>query len=127
MDDELFRKGLQIRREVLGAKHVDKSIAEADAFTKPLQELITGCCWGAVWSRPGLNRKTRSLIVLAMTTALNRPHEFKLHLKGAINNGCTKEEVQEVLLQSAIYCGMPAAIDGFRLAKEVFSEIESDK
>jgi 4-carboxymuconolactone decarboxylase len=127
MDEDLFRKGLQTRREVLGALHVDKSISDADEFTRPLQELVTGCAWGAVWSRPGLNRKTRSLLVLAMTIALNRPHEFKLHLKGAVNNGCTREEIREALLQSAIYCGMPAAIDGFRLAKEVFSEIDSGK
>jgi len=125
MDKELFEIGLQIRREVLGAEYVDKSISQADNFNRPLQELVTEYCWGAVWSRPGISRKMRSLINLAMLTALNRPHEVKLHLKGALNNGCSKEEIMEVLLQTAIYCGVPAAVDSFRLAREVFSEIES--
>ena len=125
MNKELFEIGLQIRREVLGAEHVDKSISQADDFSRPLQELVTEYCWGAVWSRPGISRKMRSLINLAMLTALNRPHEVKLHLKGALNNGCSKEEIMEVLLQTAIYCGVPAAVDSFRLAREVFSEIES--
>jgi 4-carboxymuconolactone decarboxylase len=96
----------------------------SDDFNRPLQELVTQYCWGAVWSRPGLNRKTRSLINLAMLTALNRPHEVKLHLKGALNNGCSREEIMEVLLQTAIYCGVPAAIDSFRLAREVFNEVK---
>ena len=125
MDKELFETGLQIRREVLGAEHVDKSISQADDFNRPLQELVTEYCWGAIWSRPGLSRKMRSPINLAMITALNRPHEVKLHLKGALNNGCSKEEIMEVLLQAAIYCGIPAGVDSFRLAREVFSEIES--
>ena len=125
MDKELFETGLQIRREVLGAEHVDKSISQADDFNRPLQELVTEYCWEAIWSRPGLSRKMRSLINLAMITALNRPHEVKLHLKGALNNGCSKEEIMEVLLQAAIYCGIPAGVDSFRLAREVFSEIES--
>lgn len=125
MNKELFEIGLQIRREVLGAEYVDKSISQADDFNRPLQELVTEYCWGAVWSRPGISRKMRSLINLAMLTALNRPHEVKLHLKGALNNDCSKEEIMEVLLQTAIYCGVPAAVDSFRLAREVFSEIES--
>jgi len=125
MNKELFEIGLQIRREVLGAEYVDKSITQADDFNRPLQELVTEYCWGAVWSRPGISRKMRSLINLAMLTALNRPHEVKLHLKAALNNGCSKEEIMEVLLQTAIYCGVPAAVDSFRLAREVFSEIES--
>jgi 4-carboxymuconolactone decarboxylase len=125
MNKELFEIGLQIRRDVLGAEYVDKSISQADDFNRPLQELVTEYCWGAVWSRPGISRKMRSLINLAMLTALNRPHEVKLHLKAALNNGCSKEEIMEVLLQTAIYCGVPAAIDSFRLAREVFSEIES--
>ena len=125
MNKELFEIGLQIRREVLGAEYVDKSISQADDFNRPLQELVTEYCWGTVWSRPGISRKMRSLINLAMLTALNRPHEVKLHLKGALNNGCSKEEIMEVLLQTAIYCGVPAAVDSFRLAREVFSEIES--
>ena len=125
MNKELFEIGLQIRRDVLGAEYVDKSISQADDFNRPLQELVTEYCWGAVWSRPGISRKMRSLINLAMLTALNRPHEVKLHLKAALNNDCSKEEIMEVLLQTAIYCGVPAAIDSFRLAREVFSEIES--
>ena len=125
MNKELFEIGLQIRREVLGAEYVDKSITQADDFNRPLQELVTEYFWGAVWSRPGISRKMRSLINLAMLTALNRPHEVKLHLKAALNNGCSKEEIMEVLLQTAIYCGVPAAVDSFRLAREVFSEIES--
>jgi 4-carboxymuconolactone decarboxylase len=122
MTDDRFETGLRIRREVLGAEYVDKSIAMADDFNRPLQELVTEYCWGAIWSRPGLSRKMRSLINLAMLTALNRPHEVKLHLKGALNNGCSKEEIMEVLLQTAVYCGVPAAIDSFRAAREVFSE-----
>jgi 4-carboxymuconolactone decarboxylase len=122
MNEERYETGLKIRREVLGAEYVDKSIATADDFNRPLQELVTEYCWGEIWSRPGLSRKMRSLINLAMLTALNRPHEVKLHLKGALNNGCSKEEIMEVLLQTAIYCGVPAAIDSFRLAREVFNE-----
>jgi len=122
MGEERYEAGLRIRREVLGAEYVDKSIATADDFNRPLQELVTEYCWGAVWSRPGLSRKMRSLINLAMLTALNRPHEVKLHLKGALNNGCSKEDIMEGLLQTAIYCGVPAAIDSFRLAREIFAE-----
>ena len=124
MTEERYETGLRIRREVLGAEYVDKSISMADDFNRPLQELVTEYCWGAVWSRPGLSRKMRSLINLAMLTALNRPHEVKLHLKGALNNGCSKEEIMEVLLQTAIYCGVPSAIDSFRLAREVFNEVK---
>ena len=122
-----FDEGLTVRREVLGADYVDKAIGDADELTRPLQELVTEYCWGAVWTRPGLPRKTRSLINVAMLTALNRPHEVRLHLLGALRNGCTKEEIMEVLLQSAIYCGVPAAIDSVRIAKEVFGEVISDK
>jgi len=119
---DLFEKGLEVRRAVLGKDFVDKSISDADDFTHPLQELITEYCWGSVWARPGLPRKTRSLINLAMLTALNRSHEVKLHLRGALNNGCSKEEIMEVLLQTAIYCGVPAAVDSFRTAKQFFQE-----
>ncbi len=122
---ELFEKGLQIRREVLGAEHVNASISQADDFSRPLQELVTEYCWGNVWSRPGLERKTRSLINIAMLTALNRPHEVKLHLRGALNNGCSKNDIMEVLLQTAIYCGVPAAMDSLRVAKEFFQEVGS--
>ena len=124
MANELFEKGLQVRREVLGAEHVDASISQADDFSRPLQELVTEYCWGNVWSRPGLDRKTRSLINVAMLTALNRPHEVKLHLRGALNNGCSKSDIMEVLLQTAIYCGVPAAMDSLRVAKEFFLEVE---
>jgi len=123
MTKELFEAGLKVRREVLGAEYVDAAISQADDFSRPLQELVTEYCWGAVWARPGLSRKTRSLINLAMLTALNRPHEVELHLRGALHNGCTKEEIMEVLLQTAIYCGVPAAVDSFRLARKIFSEI----
>jgi 4-carboxymuconolactone decarboxylase len=127
MTNELFEKGLQIRREVLGAEHVDASLSKADDFSRPLQELVTEYCWGNVWSRPGLERKTRSLINVAMLTALNRPHEVKLHLRGALNNGCSKNDIMEVLLQTAIYCGVPAAMDSLRVAKEFFQEVETQQ
>ena len=123
MDKETFDKGLAIRRAVLGSEYVDKSIAAADDFTRPLQEIVTQYCWGEVWGRPNLERKTRSLLNLAMLSALNRPHEVKLHVRGALNNGVTKEEIREVFLQVAIYCGVPAAMDSFRIAKEVFQEM----
>jgi 4-carboxymuconolactone decarboxylase len=123
----VYKKGLKIRRAVLGRKYVDASIKAADDFTRPFQELVTEYCWGAVWSRPGLSRKTRSLINLAMLTALNRPHEVKLHLKGALNNGVSKDEIREVLLQTAIYCGVPASLDSFRIAREVLSEAAGEK
>jgi 4-carboxymuconolactone decarboxylase len=125
MTSELFEKGIKVRREVLGAEHVDASMSQADDFSRPLQELVTEYCWGNVWSRPGLDRKTRSLLNLAMLTALNRPHEVKLHVRGALNNGCSKNDIMEVLLQTAIYCGVPAAMDSLRGAKEIFQEIES--
>jgi len=123
MDKDTFDKGLSIRRAVLGSEYVDKSIAAADDFTRPLQEIVTQYCWGEVWGRPGLERKTRSLLNLAMLSALNRPHEVKLHVRGALNNGVTKDEIREVFLQVAIYCGVPAAMDSFRIAKEVFKEM----
>ncbi|MEX3712195.1 4-carboxymuconolactone decarboxylase [Cytobacillus horneckiae] len=125
MNKEKFERGLEIRKSVLGSEYVNKSIQNADDFNMPMQELVTEYCWGEVWARPGLPRKTRSIINLAMITALNRPHELKLHVRGAINNGLTKEEIQEVFLQTAIYCGVPAAIDSFRMAKEVFDEMEN--
>ncbi len=124
MNKDLFDKGLKTRREVLGADYVDASIANADDFNRPLQELITEYCWGDVWQRPGLAKRDRSLINLAMLTALNRPHELKLHVRGAMRNGVTKEEIKEVFLQSAIYCGVPAAMDSFRVAREVFKDME---
>lgn len=122
MNDELFDRGLAIRREVLGADYVDKSIASADDFNMPMQRYVTEACWGAVWGREGLDRRTRSLLNLAMICALNRPHELRLHVIGALNNGVTREEMREVFLQVGAYCGMPAAIDGFRIAREVLAE-----
>ena len=121
---EIYEKGLAVRREVLGAEYVDRAVAGADAFSRPLQDFVTEYCWGGVWTRPGLTRKTRSLLNLAMLTALNRPHELKLHLKGALNNGVTREEIAEVLLHAGVYCGVPAAVDAFRTAREVFGEID---
>ena len=123
MDKEMYEKGLKIRREVLGAEFVDNAIASADDFNRPLQEIVTQYCWGEIWGRPGLDRRTRSIINLAMISALNRQHEVKMHVKGALNNGLTKEEIREVFLQVAIYCGVPAGVDSFRTAKEVFSEL----
>ncbi|UUX96100.1 4-carboxymuconolactone decarboxylase [Aquabacterium sp. J223] len=119
MNQELFDKGLQTRREVLGTEYVDRSLREADDFTRPLQEFTTQYAWGDIWNRPGLGRRERSLLNLAMLTALNRPHELKLHVKGALANGVTLAEMREVFLQSAIYCGVPAAMDAFRTAREV--------
>jgi 4-carboxymuconolactone decarboxylase len=123
MNPNLYAQGLQTRRDVLGADYVDAAIAGADDFNRPLQELVTQYCWGDVWNRPGLDRRTRSLLNLAMLTALNRPHELKLHIKGALNNGVTKDEMREVFLQALVYCGAPAAVDSFRTAREVFKEL----
>ncbi|HYM29891.1 MAG TPA: carboxymuconolactone decarboxylase family protein [Candidatus Cybelea sp.] len=122
MDKAMYEKGLKIRRDVLGADYVDKQIAGADDFNRPLQELVTEYCWGAVWGRPALDRKTRSMLNLAMLTALNRPHEVRIHVLGALNNGLSKDQIMEVLLQAAIYCGVPAAVDSFRIAREAFKE-----
>tara|TARA_B110000503_G_C7086593_1_gene387577 strand:+ start:896 stop:1273 length:378 start_codon:yes stop_codon:yes gene_type:complete len=123
MDKEAFEKGLKTRREVLGAEHVEASMKNADDFSLPLQEMVTIYGWNEIWNRPGLDRRTRSIMNLCMLTALNRPHELKLHIKGAINNGVTKDEIKEVFLQTAIYCGVPAAIDSFRNAREVFKDM----
>lgn len=123
MNEDSFQQGLKTRREVLGAEYVDTAIANADDFNRPMQEWVTQSCWDSIWNRPGLDRKTRSMLNLAMLTALNRPHELKLHLRGAITNGVTKEEISEIFLQTAVYCGAPAAIDSFRTAKEVFKDM----
>lgn len=122
-----FKRGLEIRRSVLGAKYVDNSVQNTDPFMVPLQKLVTEYCWGEIWSRTGLDKRTRSLLNLAMLSALNRPHEVRLHTLGALNNGVTKEEIQEVLLQVAIYCGVPAALDSAKAAKEVIDKHESDR
>jgi 4-carboxymuconolactone decarboxylase len=124
MNKELFDKGLAIRKSVIGAEFVDKALAAADDFNMPLQELVTEYFWGAVWGRDGLSKKTRSLLNIAMLGTLNRPHELKVHVKGAIRNGATKEEIRETLMQLAIYAGVPAAVDSFRLAKEALAELE---
>jgi 4-carboxymuconolactone decarboxylase len=113
-----YERGLETRKAVMGTEHVEKSLTQADDFTRPMQELVTEYCWDGVWNRPGLPRKTRSLINIAMLSALNRPHELGLHVRGAIRNGCSREEIREVLLQVAVYCGVPAAMEGFRVARE---------
>ena len=125
MSNELFERGLELRKAVLGKDYVENSLAKADDFNRPMQELSTEYCWGWCWSREGLSRKERSMINLAMISALNRPHELKLHVKGALTNGVTRDEIREILLQVAVYCGIPAGIDSFRLAKEAFAEVEA--
>lgn len=126
MDKAMYDKGMAVRRDVLGGEHVDRAMAAADAFNAPMQELVTEYCWGAVWGREGLPRKIRSMLNLAMLTALNREHEFKLHVRGALRNGVTREEISEILLQAAIYCGVPAAISAFRQAREVFDAMDAE-
>ena len=123
MGKDMFDKGFEIRKAVLGAEVVEKSFASADDFNRPMQELVTEYCWGAVWGRETLDRKTRSMLNLAMLASLNRPHELKMHVKGAIRNGVTKDEIREVLLQVAIYAGVPAGVDAFRNAREALQEI----
>jgi 4-carboxymuconolactone decarboxylase len=123
VNKEMYEKGLAIRRQVLGSEYVDNALSTADDFNRPMQELVTEYCWGEIWGRPGLDRKTRSMLNLAMLSAMNRPHEIKAHVRGALANGLTKDEIKEVFLQVAIYCGVPVAIDSFRLAKEVFKEM----
>lgn len=120
---EKFEKGLKTRREVLGPEHVDTSVSKASDYNWPMQQLVTEYCWDEIWNRPGLDRKYRSILNLGMISAQGRSHELKLHVRGAINNGFTKEELREVFLQVAIYCGFPAGIDSFRTAQEVFDEM----
>ena len=124
MNDDTYEKGLAIRREVLGAEYADKSLANADDFNRDFYRNVIESCWGMVWGRDGLDRKTRSFLNLAMLCALNRPHELRLHIAGALKNGVTKDEMKEVFLQVGAYCGAPAALDGFRIAREVFAEQE---
>jgi 4-carboxymuconolactone decarboxylase len=121
-----FDAGLAVRRAVLGDAYVDRSLAAMDGFTRELQELVTEYCWGRVWTREGLPRATRSILNLAMMTALNRPHELAIHVRGALNNGVSREEIREVLLQAAIYCGVPAALDAFRVARQVLAEVDAE-
>lgn len=127
MSNEKFERGLKLRKQVLGAEYVEKSMAAADAFSMPMQELSTEYCWGHVWTRPGLALRERSLINIAMISALNRPHELKLHVKAALNNGLSREEIREVILQVAVYCGVPAGIDSTRIAREAFAEVDAAK
>jgi 4-carboxymuconolactone decarboxylase len=122
MASDMYEAGMKIRREVLGAEFVDRSMASADDFNRPMQDLSTEFCWGAVWARDGLSKKTRSMLNLAMIAILNRPHELRLHVKGALRNGVSKDEIREVFLQVAVYAGVPAAMDAFRNAREAFNE-----
>ena len=122
MDKKTYDRGLEIRKAVLGKAYVDNALNTADAFNQPMQDLVTEYCWGAVWGREGLPRKTRSMLNLAMISILNRPHELKAHLRGALTNGVSKAEISEIFLQVAIYGGVPAAVDSFRIAREVFAQ-----
>ena len=124
MDKQTFEKGLEIRKSVLGAEFVDAAFKAADDFNLPMQELVTEYCWGAVWGRDGLSKKTRSMLNLAMISALNRPHELRLHIAGALKNGVTRDEIREIFMQVAIYVGVPAGVDSFRQAKEVFAQLD---
>ncbi|MCZ6616722.1 MAG: carboxymuconolactone decarboxylase family protein [Gammaproteobacteria bacterium] len=127
MNSETYENGLKVRREVLGEAYVDKALSNVDDFNRPMQELVTEYCWGTIWTRDGLSRQTRSLLNLAMLTALNRPQEVKAHVVGALNNGCTKEQIMETFLQASVYCGVPAGIDSFRTAKAVFAEMDQER
>ncbi len=127
MSKELWDKGLAVRKEVLGAEYVERQLKTVDDFGMPMQELVTQSCWGWLWTRPQLPRKMRSLVNLGMLSALNRPNEFKTHVRGALTNGCSREEIREVLLQVAVYCGMPAGVEAFRLAREAMKEYEQEK
>ena len=122
-DHGRYEEGVRVRSEVLGAEHVQRSLESASEFSRPLQELVTEYCWGAVWARGGLARRDRSLINLGMLTALGRSHELAVHLRGAVANGCTKREIQETLLQAAIYCGVPAGMEAFRVVESAIEEL----
>ena len=126
MDNETYRRGLEIRTAVLGEAYVNRALSDADDFTTPLQDLVTEYCWGAVWGRDGLARKTRSMLNLAMISVLNRPNELRTHIKAALTNGVSREEIREIFLQVAIYAGVPAAVDSFRIAREAFAEVDQD-
>jgi 4-carboxymuconolactone decarboxylase len=125
MGDDTYEKGLALRKRVLGAEFVDKALNSADDFNRPIQTLATAYCWGAVWAREGLSPRDRSLLNIGMIAALNRPHEFKLHIKGALNNGLSRDEIREAILQVAVYCGMPAGMDATRIAREAFAEVDA--
>ena len=125
MSQDMFEKGLGIRKAVLGAAYVEKSLDAADDFNRDFQRLVTEYCWGAGWGRTALSLRDKSLLNLVMLGALNRSHEFKLHLKGALTNGCTREEIKDTLIQLAIYAGLPAGVEAFRLARDVFAEVDA--
>lgn len=125
MSKDVFERGLAIRKDVLGKEFVEKSFAAADDFNRPMQELVTEYCWGAVWGREDLPRKTRSMLNLAMLSCLNRPHELKMHIKGALRNGVSRDEIREIFLQVAIYAGVPAGVDSFRIGREAFAELDA--
>ncbi|MFO1144415.1 MAG: carboxymuconolactone decarboxylase family protein [Amaricoccus sp.] len=125
MNRELYEKGLAVRREVVGAEFVERSLAAADDFTMPMQEFVTEYCWGAIWTRPGLDRRSRSILNIGMLAAANRPNELAGHIRGGLANGLTKTEIQECLLQVAIYLGMPAGLGAFAVARQIFDEIEA--
>lgn len=126
-ENEAYKTGLAVRKKVLGEAYVSGAMANMNAFTEPLQQFVTEHAWGNVWTRPGLDLKTRSMLNLGILIASNRPHELKIHLKGAINNGVTKEEMVEIFLQCGVYVGAPAAVESFKLAREVFAEMEAEK
>lgn len=121
-----YDRGLAKRKQVLGDEHVQRSLDQASEFARPMQELATGYCWGEIWTRDGLDPRARSLINLGMLTALNRSHELAVHVRGAVRNGCTREEIQEALLQAAVYCGVPAGLEAFRVADEALSAVERE-
>lgn len=124
MDRKMHDKGLEVRKAVLGEAYVNNALKNVDDFNRPFQEMLNEYCWGTVWGREELPRKTRSMLNIAMIAILNRQHEFRAHLKGALTNGVTRDEIREILMQVAIYGGMPAAVDSFRIAREVFAEID---
>jgi 4-carboxymuconolactone decarboxylase len=124
--EDAYQRGRRVRGEVLGEAHVERALANASDFSRPMQELVTEYCWGSIWSRPGLPRRERSLVNLGMLTALNRSHELGVHARGAIRNGCTPEEIQETLLQAAIYCGVPAAMEAFRVVEEAIAAAQRE-
>jgi 4-carboxymuconolactone decarboxylase len=126
MADDRLEQGREVRAAVLGEEHVRRSLAAASEFARPMQELVTEYCWGEIWSRPGLGRRERSLVNLGMLTALNRSHELGVHVRGALRNGCTVAEIQEALLQAAIYCGVPAAMEAFRVAEAAIDAYEPE-
>ena len=125
MTNEVYERGLALRKDVLGEEYVARSFANADDFSRPMQELSTEYCWGNIWSREGLSRRDRSLLNIGMISALNRPRELKLHVKASLTNGLSRDEIREALLQVAIYCGVPAGLDSTRIAREAFAEIDS--